>query len=797
MSIQTTNLTDEARSRYINYALSVVTSRALPDVRDGLKPVQRRILYTMRKDLGLTPDAKYRKCAKIVGDVMGNYHPHGDLSIYDAMVRMAQPWVMRAQLVDGQGNFGSADGDGAAAYRYTEAKLLPLAMELLDELDRRTVGWRPNYDGTRSEPLVLPARYPNLLVNGAQGIAVGMATSIPTHNLGEVIDASVAQIDAGTRDLTTRELMKFVKGPDFPTGASLLATRDELHNIYETGSGSLKLKGDYKLEEKKNGATDIIITSMPYAVERSSIVEKIAEIIINKKLPAMVDVRDESTAEVRVVVEVKKGADPQLVMAYLYKHTPLQTSVTINMTCLVPGAPLAAAPQAALDGKVNGHAKAAVIVADGEDDAAPMMPERLSLGKMLRHFLQFRMETVRRRITFDLGQLRARIHLLDGVVTVFDALDETIKIIRKSENKADAKEKLIRRFELSEEQTEYILEMKLYKLASLELLMVQKELDQKRAEAKRLEVLLKSDARRWELIKGELLEIKQKYSEKRKTKIVGSTDEPEYAAEDFIMAEDANVVLTSQGWIKRVRELKDLTTTRVREGDAVLSVLAGSTKASVAFFSSFGACYVTRIHDVPATTGYGDPIQKYFKLADGERIIACLSFDPRVLAVPEPAEGGEPQPPYAMAVTRGGLALRFSLTPHREPSTKSGRKFAKLNEGDEVVLLSEVKGREGVLVATSDGYALGVRADEVPVLSGVGKGSALIKLAEGERVVGAQIAASKHDAFTVETEKGKSLDLAWDKIAGSRGEAGESIVKRDRFARVVPPPPVLPSATSN
>jgi len=783
MSSSVTYLSHEARARYANYALSVVTSRALPDVRDGLKPVQRRILFTMKHDLGLVPDAKYRKSAKIVGDVMGNYHPHGDSAIYDAMVRMAQPWVMRTTLVDGQGNFGSPDDDAAAAYRYTEAKLKAVAIELLDELGKRTVPWRPSYDGTKSEPVVLPARFPNLLVNGAQGIAVGMATSIPPHNLGEVIDACLAQIDAGLdKPLEMKQLLKHIKGPDFPTGATLHASRDDLAAVYEGGSGTLRLRGDHRVEEKKGGGIDLVITSVPYGVARKDVVEKVAEIIINKKLAAMVDVRDESTTDARIVIELKKGSDPQLVMAYLYKHTPLQISVPINLTCLVPAAPA--------------RVEAAGAVLESADEGA-CIPERLGLGAMITHFLQFRMDTVRKRLVFDLEELRRRIHLLEGFDKIFDAVDEALKIIRKSQDKPDARAKLIARFELSEIQANAVLEMQLFKLAHLEIQDIRNELDQRRAEAKRIETLLKHDTKRWDLIKGELAEIKAKYSEKRRTKVVGNTDEPEYSAEDFIAAEDANVVLSSQGWIKRVRELKDLSSTRLRDGDSVLMAVAGSTRSSVAFFSNFGACYVARIHDVPATTGHGEPIQKFFKLDDGERIIACMSFDPRVLSVPDLQENSEPQPPFGLVVTRGGLASRFPLAVHRDPSNKTGRRFVKLNEGDEVVLVAAVGDRDGVLVAASDGVALGVAASDVPALSTAGKGAALIKLSEGERVVGAQIVVQKGETVQIETEKGKVIDATWGAVAGRRGDPGGSLVKRDRFARMIVPPPVAPTLTPN
>lgn len=761
-----TSLADEAQRRYLNYALSVITSRALPDVRDGLKPVQRRILYAMLHDLHLGPDAKYRKSAAVVGDVMGKYHPHGDVAIYDAMVRLAQDFVMRAPLIAGHGNFGSVDGDAPAAMRYTEAKLRPLALELLSELGQRTVDFRPNYDGTRFEPIVLPSRFPNLLVNGSQGIAVGMATSIPPHNLGEVIDACVALIE--NRELTTQKLLSYVKGPDFPTGGQLHAAKKELEAVYTSGQGSLKLRGEWKLEEgdgKRGAAPQIVITSIPYGIERKVIVEKIAEVIVSKKLPTLVDVRDESTAEVRIVMELKRGADAQLVMAYLYKQTPLAINVQVNLTCLVP-----------------------------TDNAEIAAPRRLGLHEILTKFLDFRYATVTRRLEFELGELRRRITILEGFEKIFDALDEVIRIIRKSEGKADAADKLMKRFSLSEEQTDAILELKLYRLARLEILLVQKDLAEKRAEAKRIEGLLKSDAKRWAIVRDELVEIKGSYGEKRRTRVVGSVDEPEYQAEDFIVAEDANVILSAQGWVKRVREVRDLSSTRVREGDSVLAAVAGSTRSTVAFFSNLGACYVCRIHDVPQSTGYGDPVQKLFKLADGERMIAMLSFDPRALDVPAPTpDAAEPEPPFALAITRGGLGFRFSLRPHRDPSTRSGRRFAKLNEGDEVLFVHAVDGADRVLCATTDAWALSVAVEELALLSGPGKGSVVMRVAEGERLVGAALALGPNDTITVETEKGKTLEIAASKIDGPRGTQGEPVARRDRFARVVPPAVVVPT----
>src|SRR6266540_1665631 len=384
-------LSEEAQRRYLNYAVSVITSRALPDVRDGLKPVQRRILYSMYAVLHLYPDVKHRKSATIVGDVLGKFHPHGDTSCYDAMVRMAQPFSMRELLVDGHGNFGSIDGDAPAAYRYTEARLAPLAAELLSEIKQGTVDFRPNYDGTTEEPIVLPAKIPNLLVNGCTGIAVGMATNIPPHNLGEVCEAAVALID--DRKLETKDLLKYIKGPDFPTGGQITNSKKEIREIYEAGQGGIRVRGEWKNESGGKGNDRIIVTSIPFALEKSGVIERIADVIIAKKLPMLLDVRDESTNDVRIVLELRPGADPAMVMAYLYKHTPLEQSFHVNLTCLVP--------------------------TENKEIAGPL---RVDLAAMLREFLEFREQTVRRRFEFELAEIERRIHILEGFATIFDAL---------------------------------------------------------------------------------------------------------------------------------------------------------------------------------------------------------------------------------------------------------------------------------------------------------------------------------------------------------------------------------------
>ncbi|MDB4972673.1 MAG: Topoisomerase subunit [Myxococcaceae bacterium] len=762
-AILETSLSAETQRRYLNYALSVITSRALPDVRDGLKPVQRRILYSMQNELHLRYDAKYMKCARIVGDVMGKFHPHGDTSIYDALVRMAQSFTMSAPLVDGRGNFGSADGDSAAAMRYTEARLSKLASELLNELGKKTVSFRPNYDGQQFEPSVLPARFPNLLVNGCQGIAVGMATSIPPHNLKEVVDACIALIDNPDGGLT--EVLKHIKGPDFPTAGQLLSSKRELREVYETGQGSLKLRAEYKLEEAvKKGNPSIIITSIPHAVERKSIVEKIADVIISKKLPTLLDVRDESTEITRIVCEMKAGTDPQLVMAYLYKHTPLAVNVQVNLTCLVP--------------------------VEGSEVAAP---QRLDLVSILRHFLAFRLEVVTKRSQFDLDQLRRRIHILEGFEKIFDVLDETIAIIRKSEGKQDAAAKLMKRFAMDEEQVEAILELKLYRLAKLEILIIQKELGEKRSEADRLEKLLKSPAARWKLIKNELLELATEYAQRRRTRVLANVDEPAFQAADFIVDEDTTVVLTEQGWIKRQREVRDLASTRLREGDRVIDVVAGSTKSSVAFFSNQGVCYVCRMVDIPAVTGYGNPVQTLFKLDDGEKLIRALCFDPRVLDVPEPSEDAEPEPPLALAVTRYGLSLRFSLRMHRDVSTKTGRRFARLAEGDQVLYVDVMKTGDYVAAASEQGHALICRADEVAVLANAGKGVMLIKLDESDVVVGARLLRTKSEELKLENEKGTVYEVSVRRYAAvTRGGKGHQLFKRGKLVGKVAEEPAIP-----
>jgi DNA gyrase subunit A len=749
-------LHEAAQSRYLNYALSVITSRALPDVRDGLKPVQRRILSTMWQQ-NLTADAKHRKCAKVVGDVMGSYHPHGDAALYETLVRMAQPFSLRYPLVDGSGNFGSLDGDPAAAMRYTECRLARIADEMLSEIDQRTVHFRPNYDGTKTEPVVLPARIPNLLVNGATGIAVGMATNIPPHNLTEVCTALLKLAD--NEDLTSVQLCRYVKGPDFPTGAQILNSADELKEIYKTGSGTVRLRATWEEGPATRGGQTIYITSIPYTVNKAALVERIGEIALSRKLPPLVDVKDVSTDDVRISLEIKKDADPRMVMAYLFKHTPLQTNFIVNLTCLIP-----------------------------TENPEVGRPEKADLHSILANFLHFRLEVVTARLEHELEGLRKRIHILEGFEKIFDALDEIIRIIRKSDGKADAAQKIIKRFTLDADQTDAILELKLYRLARLEILVIQNELADKRKRARHLSALLKDEDARKSLVRDEIEEIQKKYGDKRRTTIE-AVEEVAFTEDDFIVEEDNVVIVSRDGWVKRQKEVRDLSTTRLREGDTVLAAVQGSTRAAAVFFSNFGVAYTARIVDVPASTGYGEPIQKLFKLKDGERIVAAMSLDPRVAGDIKTRKEGEPPPVHAVAVTSDGYSLRFSLEAFVEASTRAGRRYARPSEGVEVVGVESVTGDEIIIAATREAHAMITRVDEINYLSGPGKGVILVKLSSNEdAVLGFRTATGDRDILRVETSRGAEVTISLAKYDPTgRGGKGRELLQRGQFTRVIPP----------
>ena len=759
-------LHEAAQARYLNYALSVITSRALPDVRDGLKPVQRRILFTMWQQ-NLTADVKHRKCAKVVGDVMGSFHPHGDMAIYETLVRMAQSFSLRYPVVDGSGNFGSLDGDSAAAMRYTECRLARISDELLTEIDQDTVPFRPNYDGTKTEPVVLPSRLPNLLVNGATGIAVGMATSIPPHNLGEVCQALLKLLE--TPDLSTAQLCRWVKGPDFPTGGQILNSADELKEIYRTGSGAVRVRGTWEKGEATRAGQTIFITSVPYMVNKATLVERIAEVVIERKLPPLIDVRDVSTDDVRIELTIKKEVDPKLVMAYLCKHTPLQTSVPVNLTCLVP-----------------------------TENPEVGRPERLDLHQILWYFLKFRLDVVTARLEHELGALNKRVHILEGFEKVFDALDDILRMIRKSDGKADAAKQIMTHFALDAEQTDAILELKIYRLARLEILVITTELADKRKRARQIAGLLRNEQDRWGVVRQELEHIQKAYGDpkkdKRRTQLASDADEVEYSADDFIVDEDNVVIVSRDGWVKRQKEVKDLSTTRLREGDSVLAVLAGSTRATTVFFSNFGVAYSCRIVDVPASTGYGEPIQKLFKFKDGERVVAALSLDPRVAPKIATVKDGVAPPVHALAVTSDGYSLRFALDGLVEPSTRAGRKYARAGDGVEVVGVAKITGSEIVIAATRAARAMLCRADEINFLSGPGRGVILIKLQNDEdRVLGFVASVGDRDLMIVETSRGaeQTISTAKYEVTG-RGGKGRELLQRGQFTRVVPSVPDLP-----
>jgi DNA gyrase subunit A len=756
-TIQLVSITEETRRRYLNYALSVITSRALPDVRDGLKPVQRRILYTMFADLHLHFDGRPRKCAKIAGDVTGNYHPHGGVPAYEALVRMAQDFVMRMPLVHGQGNFGSVDGDPPAADRYTEAKLTALSNHLMSELRQRTVDMRPNYEGTREEPTVLPAQFPNLLVNGASGIAVGMATNIPPHNLGDVISACVYLIEH--RDASVANLLDRLKGPDFPLGGKIITDRRTLRKIYEDGTGTIKVQGEWKLEHTKKGE-QIAITSIPYGVNKGNLESAIGEIIAARRLPQLLNLVNESNEKegLRIVLEIKPDTDPELVMSYLYKHTALQETFPFNMTCLVPGA----------DGKLR--------------------PERLDLKEMLRYFLDFRFATVKRRFEYELEQLRQRIHILEGFRIIFNALDKAIKLIRESEGKADAAEKLMKAFKLDQLQADAILDAQLYRIAQLEIKKILTELREKKAQAAEIEGILQSNKKLWGVVKNELGQLGEKFGDRRRTRMALGEETPDFDPEAYIVRENTNVVLSRDGWIKRVGRLASVEGTRVREGDAVIAVVPGNTLDHVIFFADDGTAYTMRMNEVPASSGYGEPISKFVRLGDQVRIIGAVSTDARFTRPDGRPKNGDPPPPYILAVTAQGQVLRTPLSPFRTESTKAGRRYARLNEGDRIVFATVLRDEESIFLASASGHVIHFPIEQINILAGVGKGVMGIKLSDDDACLGAALISDNHDMLQVETSGGKTLEFRRGKYnITSRGGKGFEAVKRTTLVRVVPP----------
>jgi DNA gyrase subunit A len=755
------SLSQETRRRYLNYALSVITSRALPDVRDGLKPVQRRILYVMHHDLGLTATAKTRKSAKVCGDTTGSYHPHGEMAVYDSLVRMAQNFSLRYPLVIGQGNFGSVIGLPAAAARYTEVKLTAVAEQLMNELRFETINTRATYDAAKQEPIVLPSRFPNLLVNGTQGIAVGMATNIPPHNLREAVKACVLLIHEP--ESTVAQLMKFIKGPDFPLGGRIVTDRRSIRQAYEEGRGSIKVRGEWKLEKdrKSEATTRIVLSSVPYGVETGPLLTVIGDIINGRKLPQVVGVADESSEKhpLRLVLEIKPGSDPEAIMSYMYRHTALEQNFAFNTTCLVP------------------------------DEHGALVPARLSLKELLRQFLDFRFKTVTRRYEYQLRQLERRIHILEGFAIVFKGLDQALKIIRNSSGKQDAAAKLMTAFPLDEEQTEAVLELALYRISSLEIDRILEELKEKRAEAESIRKILASKARLWKVVETELDEVAEKFGDERRTAIGSEEEVTEFDPQAYIVRENTNVVLTRDGWIKRVGRLQKVESTRVREGDAVLAVVPGSTLENVVVFSSDGVAYTLPIDQVPASSGYGDPLSKLVRVGDGARPIWATTTDPRFTPTDAVVRKTQPPRPYLLIATRLGQVMQLSFSVFRAPSTKAGRRYCRLRAGDRVVFVELVGKADTMFLATRDARVIHFKIGDVAILGGPGKGVRGIKLAPEDEVLGAIQLARPSDCLHVINEHDKELSFGQMKYSvTARGGKGIKTSTRTGFKQIIPPP---------
>ncbi len=697
------SITTEMKESYLDYAMSVITSRALPDVRDGLKPVHRRILYAMN-EMGLTASAKTRKSATVVGDVLGKYHPHGDISVYDAMVKMAQTFSFRYPLVIGQGNFGSQDGDGAAAYRYTEAKMSRLAGELLRDIEKDTVDFRPNYDGTHKEPVVLPSAVPNLLLNGTLGIAVGMATNIPPHNLREVLSATVHLID--NEDATTEDLLQFVTGPDFPTGGIVFGSQD-LRHAYATGKGGVVTRGVAEIVEQKSGQHHIIITSIPYRVNKAEMIIQIADLVREKKIDGIKGLRDESTSDVRVVIDLKQGSYPEKVLNFLYKHTQLEESFHFNVVALVSG-----------------------------------VPQTLSLKAILEQFIIHRKEVVRRRTAFDLRQAEAREHILLGLKKALDHIDEIIKLIKKSKDVDEARTGLIKTFRFSEIQAQAILDMRLQKLSGLERKKIEDELREVQTLIAELKSILGSAKKILAVIKKELEDIGAKYGDDRRTRVQKSGVK-EFSEEDLIPDTEAVLVLTKGGYIKRTDPeeyrkqrrggvgVVDLDT---KDEDFVTHVVTGTTHNDFLFFSDKGKAYQIKMYEIPEgkRATKGKSIMNFLSLADDEKVTSIL---PMPKAVKTTALS-------LLMFTKNGVGKKTAASGFHDVR-RSGLIAIKLKPGDELVSASFVeKGDEAVLV-TKKGQSIRFKESDIREMGRGAGGVNAMRLGKGDSIVGTGIVSRK------------------------------------------------------
>jgi DNA gyrase subunit A len=706
------DIEEELRSSFLEYSMSVIVARALPDVRDGLKPVHRRILYAM-SETGLTPGKPYKKSATTVGEVLGKYHPHGDLAVYDTMVRMAQDFAMRATLIDGHGNWGSVDGDSAAAYRYTESRLTKAAMELLRDLDKETVNMVPNYDESTTEPSVLPARYPNLLVNGSAGIAVGMATNIPPHNLGEVIDATVMLID--NPDATVDDLMTVLPGPDFPTGGAIMG-REGIRDAYSTGRGSLKVRGKAHIEQTSTGRTRIIINEIPYQVNKSKLVTKIADLVREKKLTEISDLRDESDRKgMRVVVELKQNCIPQVVLNKLFKHTQLETGFGVIMLSLVDG-----------------------------------VPRTLTLPQMLKYYIDHQKEIIERRTRYDLRKAEERAHLLEGYIIALDNIDEVIKIIRASDDDAEAKASLMKRFGLSEAQTEAILEMRLRRLTGLERHKIEDELTELREKIAWFRKLLADIHLVLEVIKGELLEIRAKFADKRRTELSGVAHDLD--VEDLIAEEDMVVTITKAGYVKRLpvatyrqqkRGGKGLSGVNLKENDFVEHLFISSTHDYVLFFSTKGKVYRMKVHELPVGSRH----------ARGTAAVNLLPFeqDEKIAAAITTREFGADD--FLLFATMHGMVKKTAMQAY-DRSRRDGIIAIALRDNDELISVRRVTPGQRVMMVSASGKAIKWDEAQARPMGRDTMGVRGMNVKRGDdRVLGMEISPDGSELFVV-TERG-------------------------------------------
>ena len=714
--IEVVNLEKMMRDSYIDYAMSVIVARALPDVRDGLKPVQRRIMYAM-SELNLAPDKPYRKSARIVGDTMGKYHPHGDSSIYDAMVRLAQDFSTRYMLVDGHGNFGSVDGDGAAAMRYTEARMSKISMELMADINKNTVDFVPNFDGSLKEPAVMPARFPNLLVNGTGGIAVGMATSIPPHNLGEVIDAVAKIIDnhiLEDRDTTIDELIEIIKGPDFPTGATIYGVRD-IEQAYRTGRGRAVVRANMEVEEIAGHRQRIVVSEIPYQVNKARLVERIADLVKDKKIEGISDLRDESDRNgMRIVIDLKRDANARLIINQLYKNTPLQDTFSINMLALVKNE-----------------------------------PKVLNLKQMLELYLDHQKEVVTRRTQYDLDKAQARAHILEGLLKALDYIDEIISISRASANVAEAKANLIARFDFTDAQAQAIVDMRLRALTGLERERLQNEYDELEEKIAEYLAILGNENILYSVIKEELLVLKAKYADSRRTYI--TYEDGEINLEDLIKNEQCVITMTNLGYIKRTsldmyhsqnRGGKGIKGIETREEDYVKQLFIASSHDYLLFFTNRGRVYRMKAYEIPEAgrTARGTAIVNLLSLSGGEQVSA-------VIQMKESRDKG-----YLLMATKGGTIKKTDLAEYGNIRT-NGLVAISLQEGDELIEVKRSNGKDDVLMATRGGQMIRFTESDVRTTGRSSMGVKGITLAAGDEVIGMQL-ASQGDSVLAVTETG-------------------------------------------